>query len=142
MKRPNNQTGAVLSFLVVGALLVVVTGTVFYVASRNMDDKNVAIDTPSLILPGEDDQSTSSDTNDASTSDKTSDNDSTNTSGDATTNDNQATSTTDTTNNSDTNVDELSQTGPADTAAQIVAIGGLAFAGAAFVRSRRSKTSL
>jgi len=41
-----------------------------------------------------------------------------------------------------TTVDQLSHTGPADTALQIIALGALAVAGTSFVRSRRAASSL
>ncbi len=129
MNKRTSQSGSIASFIVIGVILVLAAGGLLYWARHK--DASVARDnTPVVTTPGVND------------GDKQKTND---------------TDKTDSTNSSQTppqveaqppaseevpTVTTLSQTGPADTAMELFALGALATVGVAFVRSRRSRVSL
>ena len=135
MKVRSNQKGAVASFIVIGVILVIVTAGVLYWV-RHKDEPSVA------EKPGTTSQPV---TTPAKDDDKTSQPETTTTTpaGGTTAPETTTPSTSATTPSTTTpSVTSLSQTGPADTAMELLALGALAATVASFIRSRNLRSSL
>lgn len=138
--RRTNQGGSVASFIVVGALLVLVTVGLLYAVRQQPESGEIAKE-PEITLPGADNNTDNQNRDDKTpaadeggTQDKTSTDESSTT--DETTDDET------TEGDTETTVDEIPQTGPADTMMQLVAVGALTAVSSAYYRSRKVRHSL
>ena len=138
--RASTERGSVVGFVLVAVALVLVASGVIYLAKQqpDADSGDVAITAPEAEQKTDD---TKNDTASGTSKDEAKDNAGSDTSGNA-----SSENSTDTTSGSDTSdansshnssVSEYSQTGPADTLMQLVAVGALGGSSVAYVSSRR-----
>ena len=129
----SNQTGSIASFIVIGVVLVILTaGTLYWARHKDTSSVSEKPGTTSqpVTTPGDaDDKTSQPDTTDTAPT------------GDTTTPQSTTPDTT-TTPVATPSVTSLSQTGPADTAMELLALGALAATVASFIRSRNLRSSL
>lgn len=149
------QTGSVVSFVIIGGILVLAAAGVMYWAGQQRSDKTDIAKTPEVSVPSatndSDKKQPDSSTNkpDADKSSpaapgKSSEADKDKSSQDSSASNDQPAKNESKNNDSSSadNVNELSHTGPADTLAQLLAVGLLTASSVAFLQSRRQETTL
>jgi len=121
------------SFIIIGVVIVLVAGGLLYWVRQN--DKP-ARETPVVTAPTKDkDDKKDTDKTESKPQDTATDTP-------ATTDTAQPAQSETSASTSQTTVDQLSHTGPADTAMQLIALGALAVAATSFIRSRKPRSSL
>lgn len=132
----SNQTGSIASFIVIGVVLVILTaGTLYWVSHK--DTPSVAEKSGTTSQPAK----TPAKTDDKTAQPNATD-DSTPAAEPTATPQTSASASTSSPSAAAPSVSSLSQTGPADTAVELLAIGALAAAVASFIRSRNLRSSL
>ncbi|MDB5165343.1 MAG: hypothetical protein JWM00_233 [Candidatus Saccharibacteria bacterium] len=134
MKTRSRQSGSVISFIVIGVVLVIMTAGVLYWVRHKDAPVTTPPKTPGVTLPGAPEATPPKGDDKTPQPDTTSDAPAGDSTPQTTPSDNPATAPTD--------VTALSQTGSGDTALQLIAIGALVAVTAGFVRSRSQRSSL
>ncbi len=136
-----NQGGSTLSFIVIGFILVLAAGGALYAVAQKMHPSEPAnTPTPEVTIPGAANDGESKPDDKKPSSDSANGNSVTETDNDKSPAKSDASKST--TKTSQPEATELSQTGPADTMLQVLAIGALTLAITAYLRSRRPDLSL